>query len=115
MMTEKATRRRTSVPSVLVVADGRTASELGERLMPFPVLSAHDVDEASEAMRSLTPYVIVVGGSRQRELSADLNALARDTNAVVVRLEELGRGDGATAHIEGLMAHVETRRRRNEL
>ena len=114
-MTEKATRRRTSVPSVLVVADGRTASELGERLMPFPVLSAHDIDEASEAMRSLTPYVIVVGGSRQRELSADLNALARDTNAVVVRLEEIGGGEGATAHIEGLMAHVETRRRRNEL
>jgi hypothetical protein len=114
MIQEKTTRRVRGIPSVLVVADSRTASDLGERLMPFPVLTAHDVDEASAAMRTVAPYVIVVGGSRQREISADLHALAKDTNAVLVRLEEIGKGNEGAAQLEGLMAHVERRRRTNK-
>lgn len=78
------------------------------------MLCALDVEEASEAMRTSAPYVVIVTGMRQRELRSDLRAIAVDTNAALVGLDELGHGARAGSAIEELMRRVGVRRRSNE-
>ncbi len=105
------TKKRMEMPSVLVVGDALATAEFEERLVPFPVLHADDLAQATEQLMSSAPFVVIVGGPHAKEIGQGLVDAARAMVSEVVFLAELGGVDSAVAKVERLMVQIEDRRR----
>jgi hypothetical protein len=87
LLAMRRTKRQTPAFVLLVGGDETTAQLCARAAAPVPVVRANHLGTAADRLRSLRPVALIVASDVETDALKELQRVARDTAAKVVRLE----------------------------